>query len=218
MLCKKWVDLGIAKVGHNRSPLISDEGLDLDENKRRSKQSNHNKNRAFVDHNKTKLHAECLELEANKAQLGELWAENLEGRKESDVICLLHKLVYRLKKDNCPDKSYERAVDFLDSIAVPVGSSYHHALAAKEITTNISDGMFEQEQLFMATKREQTGRVPFLGQTGDEVSVQGRTFDLQQFQVIERGRPKQLHLKSEEMKIESVTGQSLFEASDKNLK
>ena len=78
--------------------------------------------------------------------------------------------------------------------------------------------MFEQEQQFMSTVREQTGRFPYFGQTGDEVSLLGRTFDLEQYQCLDAGRPKQLHLKAEEVDAETITGQSLFDASRKNFR
>ena len=70
----------------------------------------------------------------------------------------------------------------------------------------------------MPTIREQTGRVPYIGHTGDDVSFHGRTFDLQQYQVVENGRAKQLLLRTAEIKAESVTGQALFDSSDKNRK
>ena len=102
-------------------------------------------------------------------------------------------------------------------IGIYVGDKHHSEKAEKELLTNIADGLYEQEQNFMSTKREQTGRVPFMGQTGDEVSLHGRTFDLQQYQVVENGRPKQLLLRAAEIKAESVTGQVLFNSSDKNM-
>ena len=126
--------------------------------------------------------------------------------------------MYRLKKEHLSQKAYERWVDFLDLIGLSVGQKHHGENAARKIVLNIGDGFFEQEKRFMSTKRDQTGRVPFLGQTGDEVTVHGRTFDLEQYQVLDDGRPKQLHLKAVEMKDISVTGEALFKASDINLK
>ena len=99
-----------------------------------------------------------------------------------------------------------------------VGDQFHGRTSAKVILLNISDGLYEQEQKFMATQRPQTGRPPFFGNTGDEVSVHGRTFDLQQIQVVENGRPKQLHVKAVELKAMSITGKILFKASDKELR
>ena len=70
----------------------------------------------------------------------------------------------------------------------------------------------------MATTRPQTNRPPFFGHSGDEVSIHSRTFDLEQVQVPEAGRPKQLHVKAVECKAISLTGKVLFEASDKELR
>ena len=50
------------------------------------------------------------------------------------------------------------------------------------------------------------------------MSLHGRNFDLQQYQIVENGRPKQLHLRAAEIKEVSVTGKALFEASDDNFR
>ena len=105
---------------------------------------------------------------------------NLKSKSDTHVLELLHKLVYRLKKENSSQLSYERWVLFLDFIGVYVGEKFHSDDSAKLILFNISDSFYEQEQKFMATTRPQTNRPPFFGHSGDEVSIHGRTFDLQQ--------------------------------------
>ena len=155
-------------------------------------------------------------MEKSNIELGSMW--NLKSRSDTKVMELLHKLLYRLKKEHLSQISFERWVDFLDFIGVYVGDQFHGRTSAKVILLNISDGLYEQEQKFMATQRPQTGRPPFFGNTGDEVSVHGRTFDLQQIQVVENGRPKQLHVKAVELKAMSITGKTLFKASEKELR
>ena len=218
MLCRKWIATGLIKAIGNpkKLHLISDEGLDMIKNRRTSEMNKHSSSRVFERHKETKMHKDALAFEKNNIQLDNMW--NPKSKSDTHVLELLHKLLYRLKKENLSQLSYERWIGFLDFIGVYVGEKFHSDDAARFILFNISDALYEQEQRFMVTTRPQTNRSPFFGHTGDEVSVHGRTFDLQQVQVVEAGRPKQLHVKTVEIKALSATGKALFEASDKELR
>ena len=218
ILCRKWLATGLVKVVGNPSKLhlLSDEGLDLNEHRRACELTRNSPNRVFQRHKETTIHKDSLALEKNNIQLANVW--NLKSRSDTNVMELLHKLLYRLKKEHLSQRSFERWVDFMDYVGIYVGEKFHSDDSAKIILLNISDGLYEQEQKFMATARPQTGRPPFFGHTGDEVSVHGRTFDLEEIQVVDNGRPKQLHVKAVELRAVSITGKALFEASDRELR
>ena len=58
-------------------------------------------------------------MEKSNIELGSMW--NLKSRSDTKVMELLHKLLYRLKKEHLSQISFERWVDFLDFIGVYVG-------------------------------------------------------------------------------------------------
>ena len=218
MLCRKWIATGLVKVIGNPKKLhfISDEGLNMSEHRRACEINKHSPTRVFERHKETKMHKNSLAFKENKIQIENMW--NLKFKSDTHALKLLHKLLYCLQKEKLSQLSYERWIGFLEFIGVYVGEKFHSDNAARVILFNISDAFYEQEPRFMMTTRCLTNRSPFFGHTGDEVSVHGRTLDLQQVQVADSGRPKQLHVKAVEIKALSVTGKALFEASDIELR
>ena len=100
MLCRKWLATGLVKIIGNPAKLflISDEGLDLNEHRLKCERSRHNPKRVFIRHKETTIHKDSLALEKSNIQLGSMW--NLKSRSDTKVMELLHKLLYRLKKEH----------------------------------------------------------------------------------------------------------------------
>ena len=92
-----------------------------------------------------------------------------------------------LKKDKSSQQSYERWVGFLDLIGIYVGKKYQGRHAAKWIMLNISDGLYEQEQKFMATPRPQTNRPRFLDTLGMKYRFMGARLIFSRFRWLTMG-------------------------------
>ena len=140
----------------------------------KGKKPSHLWREAFADHEATKAHAICVNLEKQQGTLDMLVRQPYEDALKNRL-----KVAYHTTKLAANAVTYEKTVLLVKELGVNVGSTQLGRLACAKMRQTFADGMLKKQKEFFAETDEFTKATKLVGLGADEVTRHNRQYSIE---------------------------------------